>query len=566
MYRGAPSQRVTAQQTVPIRNVTEYRPRSVRKLDERSYLYDFGQNMAGVTKLRLRGEAGTQLRLIHAERLREDGHADLSNIDVYFRPTDKDDLFQTDVVTLSGRDDEFMPRFNYKGFRYVEVVADRPVELSAENLTAYAMHSDVTPVGHIETSNDLVDKLWDATNKAYLSNLMGYPTDCPQREKNGWTGDGHLAIETALYNYDGITVYEKWLADHRDEQQHQRCAARHHPHRRLGLRHGQRAGLGQSTIAIIPWNLYLFYGDTKPLEDCYENIKRYVDYVDRRSPGTPLLVGTRRLGARPLAVVAGADLVGLFLRRCHDPRPCRRPVRPGGRPEALRGTGRRNSGAINDKYLDRATGIYASGTQTELSVPLMWGVVPRGDGRQGRRQPRPQGRRSRVPPRRRGAGRQGHPQCAERERPCRNGLQGRGAGHLFAYAGMWWIVNGATTLFENWNLEATRDISDNHMMFGEIGGWFFKGLGGIKPDPEAPGFKHILLRPNFVGPEEFEASHDAPCGRIVSAWTRRGNTVTYRVRIPANSTATLYLPANVDGGKVHQLGAGSHTLTLRVAK
>ena len=93
------------------------------------------------------------------------------------------------MVTLSGRDDEFMPRFNYKGFRYVEVVADRPVELSAENLTAYAMHSDVTPVGHIETSNDLVDKLWDATNKAYLSNLMGYPTDCPQREKNGWTAD-----------------------------------------------------------------------------------------------------------------------------------------------------------------------------------------------------------------------------------------------------------------------------------------------------------------------------------------------------------------------------------------
>ena len=78
--------------------------------------------------------------------------------------------------------------------------------------------------------------------------------------------------------------------------------------------------------------------------------------------------------------------------------------------------------------------------------------------------------------------------------------------------------------------------------------------------------KHILLRPNFVGPEEFEASHDAPCGRMVSAWTRRGNTVTYRVRIPANSTATLYLPANVDGGKVHRLGAGSHTLTLRVAK
>ena len=96
-----------------------------------------------------------------------------THLDVYKRQ-DKDDLFQTDVVTLSGRDDEFMPRFNYKGFRYVEVVADRPVELSAENLTAYAMHSDVAPAGHIETSNDLVDKLWDATNTVSYTHLDVY--------------------------------------------------------------------------------------------------------------------------------------------------------------------------------------------------------------------------------------------------------------------------------------------------------------------------------------------------------------------------------------------------------
>ena len=222
-YRSAPSQLVTAQQAVPIRQVTRYEPRSVRRLNDTCYLYDFGQNMAGVTQLRVRGEAGTRLRLIHAERLREDGHADLSNIDVYFRPTDPEDLFQTDVVTLSGRDDEFMARFNYKGFRYVEVVADRPMELSAANLTAWFQHSDVAPAGKIRSSERLIEQLWEAANKSYLSNLMGYPTDCPQREKNGWTGDGHLAIETALYNYDAITVYEKWLADHRDEQRPTAC-------------------------------------------------------------------------------------------------------------------------------------------------------------------------------------------------------------------------------------------------------------------------------------------------------------------------------------------------------
>ena len=112
-----------------------------------------------------------------------------------------------------------MARFNYKGFRYVEVTSNKPVALNQNSLTAYFVHSDVPQKGEINTSNPLVNRLWWATNNAYLSNLMGYPTDCPQREKNGWTGDGHFAIETALYNYDGITVYEKWLADHRDEQQ-----------------------------------------------------------------------------------------------------------------------------------------------------------------------------------------------------------------------------------------------------------------------------------------------------------------------------------------------------------
>ena len=332
-----------------------------------------------------------------------------------------------------------------------------------------------------------------------------------------------------------------------------------------GWGYGTANGLDwTSTIAIIPWNLYLFYGDTKPLEDCYENIKRYVDYVDRRSPGhlsswgrgdwVPVrsqssleLTSSVYFYVDATILARAAALFGREADRKHY--------------EALAGEIR---GAINDKYLDRATGIYASGTQTELSVPLMWGVVPE------EMVAKVAGNLARK--------------VAEAGFHLDVGVLGAKAilnalsenGHAeTAYkvavqdtypSWGWWIVNGATTLLENWNLEATRDISDNHMMFGEIGGWFFKGLGGIKPDPEAPGFKHILLRPNFVGPEEFEASHDAPCGRIVSAWTRRGNTVTYRVRIPANSTATLYLPANVDGGKVHQLGAGSHTLTLRVAK
>ncbi|MGH2622440.1 MAG: family 78 glycoside hydrolase catalytic domain, partial [Sphingobacterium sp.] len=218
-YRSAPTNNIVSQQIAPIRLVKTYEPISLKKFDEKTYLFDMGQNMAGITKLKVSGPAGTIVKITHGERLAENGRLDMSNIDVYYRGDKEKDPFQTDIVILDGEPLEFMPKFNYKGFRYVEVSSSHPISLDQSDMTAYFMHSDVKPTSRLQTSSKLVNKLWEITNNAYLSNLMGYPTDCPQREKNGWTGDGHLAIETAFYNFDGITVYEKWLADHRDEQQ-----------------------------------------------------------------------------------------------------------------------------------------------------------------------------------------------------------------------------------------------------------------------------------------------------------------------------------------------------------
>ncbi|MEA5043368.1 MAG: family 78 glycoside hydrolase catalytic domain, partial [Petrimonas sp.] len=189
---GAPSQNIVAQALHPIRNVREYQAVSLKKIDEQTWLYDFGQNMSGVTRMKINGPQGTTIRLKHVERLDPAGRADMSNIDVHYRPTDDSDPFQTDILILSGKkEDEFMPRFNYKGFQYVEVTSDNPLNLSKENLTAYFMHSDVPPAGKINSSNNTLNKAWQASNASYLSNLFGYPTDCPQREKNGWTGDAH---------------------------------------------------------------------------------------------------------------------------------------------------------------------------------------------------------------------------------------------------------------------------------------------------------------------------------------------------------------------------------------
>lgn len=140
--------------------------------------------MAGVTRIKVSGEEGTIVRIKHGERIYDNGRVNTSNIDVYHRPVDDSDPFQTDILILSGKgEDEFMPRFNYKGFRYVEVTSNKPITLNENSLTAYFTHSDVPQKGEINTSNTLINRLWWTTNNAYLSNLMGYPTDCPQREK-----------------------------------------------------------------------------------------------------------------------------------------------------------------------------------------------------------------------------------------------------------------------------------------------------------------------------------------------------------------------------------------------
>ncbi|MFA7493153.1 MAG: family 78 glycoside hydrolase catalytic domain [Proteiniphilum sp.] len=567
MLRSAPSDYITTQQLRPIRNVLTLPASSINKIDETTYVYDFGQNMSGVTKIKVSGEEGTELRIKHGERLHDNGRIDLSNIDVYYRGDREKDPFQTDILILSGKDeDEFMARFNYKGFRYVEITSNKPVDLDKNSLTAYFMHSDVPPIGKIDTSSDLINNLWKATNNAYLSNLMGYPTDCPQREKNGWTGDGHLAIESALYNFDAITIYEKWLADHRDEQQPNGVLPDIIP--TGGWGYGTHNGLDwTSTIAIIPWEIYKFYGDSKLLADCYENIKRYVDYVDRTSPMG--LTSWGRGDWVPVKSHSNLELTSSVYFYV-DTKILADAAKLFGEEEDYQyysTLAEKIKNAINKKYLNYKTGLYASGTQTELSVPLQWKVVPE----------------DMVPIVARNLAKKVEEAGFHLDvgvlgaKAILNALSENGYPDVAYKVAVqdtypswgWWIVNGATTLLENWDLNAERDISDNHMMFGEIGAWFFKGVGGIYPDAAQPGFKHIILRPHFEKElKMFDAQHNSPYGLIQSQWkwNWRRKRINYRVVVPANSSATLYLPDYVKGEKLIKLDAGTHDFSFTIEK
>ncbi|MET6996837.1 alpha-L-rhamnosidase [Chitinophaga defluvii] len=540
VYRSAPSPHIVAQAMQPIRYVETIHPKSVKKINDTVYLFDLGRNIAGVSRITVSGKAGTTLRLKHTERLDKNGRADMSNIGLYHHPTDASDPFQVDFFTLSGKGTEsFTTLFGYKGFQYVEVSADAPVELNAQSITGYFMHSDVPPVGKISSSNPVLDKIWWANNNSYLSNLYGYPTDCPQREKNGWTGDANIAIETGLYSFDGITVYEKWMADHRDEQLPNGVLPAIIPTSGWGYEWANGPDW-TSTIAIIPWNIYLFYGDTKILEDNYDNLRRYVNYIQTISPDG---LTTWGLGDWvPVKSVANMELTSSAF-YFTDASILAKIAKVLGREDDYRtykALAQKIKAAINKKFLNTTTGIYASGLQTEQSVPLHQGLVP-------------EELKSKVVE-----------QLAKRvaadnyhldvgilgAKAILNALSENGyADVAYTLAAQetypswgWWIVNGATTFYENWKIDAARDISMNHVMFGEVAAWLYKGPGGIKPDPRQPGFRNVLLQPHFVkGLDHFEARHTSPYGEIVSSWKREGGAVMYEVTIPPNATGEVFM-------------------------
>ena len=371
--RSAPSANIVSQTLQPIRAVEKIAAKSIKKIDDKTYVFDLGRNISGVSQIKVKGEPGTIIRLKHAEKLDKNGMADQSNIIIHYRPTDDQDPYQTDIFILNGKGEEiFMPKFNYKGFQYVEVSSDKPISLNKESLVGYFMHSDVAPVGNISSSNGTINKIWQATNNSYLSNFFGYPTDCPQREKNGWTGDAHIASETGLYNFDGITIYEKWMADHRDEQQPNGVLPSIIPSDGWGYEWGNGPDW-TSTIAIIPWNLYLFYGDSKALSDTYGNIKRYVDHIDELYPTglttwglgdwvpvksvTPVELTSSAYYFTDVTILAkAAKILGHTVDQTKY--------------EAL---ALKIKNAINAKYLNTTTGIYDKGYQTELSVPTVLG-------------------------------------------------------------------------------------------------------------------------------------------------------------------------------------------------
>ncbi len=542
----SPAPLLKSQQMPPIRVVREVKPIGIRKIDDYTYVYDLGENITGVSRLSIQGKAGTCVTLAHGELVHENGQLNQGNIEIYFqrekggKPQHGNPMerIQTDTYFLSGNGVEtFEPSFTYHGFRYVEVASTRPIQLTIDNLTGLCMHTDVRPVGHFTCSNEILNKLVKASCNSYLGNLFSIPTDCPQREKNGWTADGYLTMDYGLLFFDGITLYEKWLNDFIDNQLDNGKISSIIPS--AGWGYTNWGPTWDSALFIIPYNLYRYYGDTRAIEKLWNTCERYLDYLATREENGILTFGvgdwvyykattdshfisTSYYWLDNVLMAKFAELVG------------RDGSRYNAKAEMLKTL-------ILEKWFDSEKNLFANCTQAAQGVGLAFGLVPKG-----------------------------HEQAVadnlvtmirDNKHQLDFGMVGAKTvpAMLTKYgyaddayqmiirpdAPSWanWIYRGLTALPETWVLaEDFKDASLNHAFLGDVSAWMMNTIAGININPEKPGCAGIIIHPHFIkGLDWAKGEYHSVRGVIRSEWKRNGNKISLDILVPANTEAELQI-------------------------
>jgi len=498
------------------------------------YVFDMGQNMAGWARLKVAGPTGTKIVMRYGERLNPDGTLDQKDIAAHI----KKGAFQTDTYILKGEGTEvWEPRFAYHGFQYVEVTG-LPSKPTLDTLRGLVVGTSFEQRGLFECSNELFNKIQQNTLWSYVSNFHGYPTDCPHREKNGWTGDAHLASETGLYNFNPETAYTKWMNDFKDEQRDSGELPGIVPTSGWGYQWGNGPAW-DSAYVLIPWYMYQYRGDVRILAEHYDRLKRYVDYLTSKAENHIVTIGLGDWVPAKTATPEKVTSTGYYYR---DALIVSKIATLLGKQEDAKKYAElaaQIKEAFNREFFDQKTGLYAGGTQTVMSCALYHGLVD----------PREQDRVVKnlvVNIDSQG----GHLDAGILgTKYLLNSLTDNGrADVVYRMATQttfpsWgrWIEQGATTLWECWDGSASR----NHIMFGHISAWFYQALAGINFDPDGVGFKKIIIRPNPVGDLTWvRAEHQSPYGLIRSSWQRKGEKFTLEVTIPVNTTATIYVPSS----------------------
>ena len=575
-------EKLSSQTATALKIFDAFSPKKISQPKKGIWVYDLGQNASGIPKLVVKGKAGDSVIMKPAELLAHDGTITTQPIGtpVFFK------------YTLKGIGSEsWQPQFMYYGFRYIQIEGAVPEgEPNPDHLPevtgVFGLHTrnSAATIGSFSCSNELFNKTYKLIDWAIRSNTSSVFTDCPHREKLGWLEEAHLVGPSIRYNYDIASLCRKVVKDMINAQTPEGLVTSTAPeYARFGGPFRDSPEWGSNSI-IMPWYMYEWYGDKDVLEEAYPMMKRYIAYLGSKAKNHILShglgdwydIGPKEPGPSqltPNGITATAtyyyDLtlmtkIALLLGK---------PIEA----DVYKELAVKVKQAYNAAFFKDKTKQYAGGSQTANAVSVYMGLVE------------PENKAAVV-------------ENIVKELKARNNTLTAGdigyryllrvlddAGRSDVIYDMnnrsdvpgygYQLAKGATALTESW--QGADNASNNHFMLGHLMEWFYSGLAGIRPAAHSVGFRQIDIRPEVVGDvNAAKAEYVSPYGLIKSEWKLINGIFELKTEIPANASATIYLPAMANsqitqngkiivsnelkgGRKLVQVGSGEYVFTLK---
>lgn len=561
-----PKDILIAPQGVPVKAVMEIKPIKQLTTPKGEMVFDMGQNMVGWVRLKAQGKKGDKMVMKFAEVLDKEGNFYTDNLRA---------AKATNTYTFKGNGEEiFEPHFTFHGFRFVKIEGLQKAP-DLNQLTGVVIYSDMPQTGTFTCSDSLINQLQQNIQWGQRGNFLDVPTDCPQRdERLGWTGDAQVFSMTAAFNFDVAAFYTKWMKDVTADQLPDGKV----PHVIPDVLKGAGGSTAWADAAIIvPWTMYLSYGDKRILNEQYPSMKAWVEYMRNRAGEDHLWIGDTHFGdwlafASTRSDYPGAttekDLIATAYYNYSTSLLAKIARIIGNQADA----GKYSALAKNIKKAFIAefvtpNGRLVSHTQTAYALALSFDLLPENLKEKAAAYFADDVKKF------------GHLTTGFVGTPllCKT-LSDIGRDDLAFMllirkkypSWLYPVTQGATTIWERWDGQKPdgtfQDVgmnSFNHYAYGAIGEWMYGHVAGIMIDPQNPGYKHILFSPHPGGGlTHANAELESMYGKIKSAWKLEGDDFVYEIAIPANTTATVTLPK----AKAEQLTVNSSSLTEEMKK
>lgn len=527
------------------------------------YLYDFGENITGIARLKINGKKGQKITLQFGESLWDGNNIDMKNIGE-FQPQH---MSQKDIYICKGDGEEIWePMFTFHGFQYCLVSGITEEQATEDLLTYVVMHADLEPMGGFSCSDELVNRLQDAAVRSDLSNLFYFPTDCPHREKNGWTGDAHLSTEQFLMNLNVEDTLKEWLFNVRASQNEKGAIPGIIPTGGWGFEWGNGPAW-DAILTEIPYRVYQYRGDKEIIEQNADAIYKYVSYLTTRVDEKGLMhIG---LGdwlpvdnKKPCPLEVTDTLVSMDIARKASK--MFRIIGDDDKAEFAMNFSNQLRESFREHLIDENLEVFGKCQSTQC-IALYYGAFDESEKEQA------------------------FSHLLRYIQDARGNMTvgvigARTLFHVlseFGYSDLalnmiakpdypsfasWITEYNANTLFEIITHDPPNGFSHNHHFFGDFSAWFIKNLAGIIPNPNADDVNSVLISPAFVQRLKYaDGWYNTPKGKVSVRWDRDGENIELNISVPEGLNGTIKLRDGykfADGNSEIEIQSGTFTVKI----